>query len=192
MHELTTLKVGGCPQLTEMGIQRIINTFQYLEEIDISGCHRLSNTAIAMLLSSYSSLRLLKASHLPAVDDGAFNNEAENKSDEGGVGLVVQFGNGAGVMSMMGLRGGMWCSITHLHLDSCAITDRTLDVLSRSGLSIEHLSVRWCSNLTLQGVQRFLMSSPSIQSIYVSDLGFATDALSFFAGRVINPSWLDS
>ena len=174
MHELTTLKLGGCPQLTKMGIQRIINTFPYLEEIDVSGCHRLSNTAIAMLLSSYSSLRLLKASHLP-VDDGAFDG-ADDK----------------GMIDMMGLGQVLGWTLTHLHLDSCAITDRALDAISRGALNIEHLSVRWCSNLTLQGVQRFLMSSPNMQSIDVTDLGFANTALSFFPGRVINPSWLDS
>ena len=167
MRELTTLKVGGCPQLTETGIRRIVKTFPYLEVIDISGCHQLHNTAIIALLSSYRSLRSLKASHLPAVDDGAFDYERPME------GLTAY-------------------TITHLHLDCCAISDRTLDALSCSALSIEHLSVRWCSKLTLQGVQRFLMSAPCIQSIDISDLGFPTDAFSFFAGRVVNPCWLDS
>ena len=177
MHNLTTLKVGGCPQLTRKGIERIINVFPHLEMIDVSSCRRLGNDAIALLLASYSSLRLLKASHLPTVDDGAFGEDGNDHA-------VMQ--SCGGTCSPFG------SSITHLYLDSCSITDRTLYALSRSALSIEHLSVRWCSNLTLGGVQRFLMVSPSLQSVDISDLGFSTDSFSFFAGRLINPSWLNS
>lgn len=175
MHELTTLKLGGCPQLTTKGIERIINIFPYLEEVDISRCHRLTNTAISMLLSTCSSLRLLKASHLSAVDDGAFTNG-------GACGNSIE---------VYGANGVMGYNITCIHLDGCAISDKTLDSLSLHALGIEHLSVRWCNNLTMQGLQRFLMSSPSLMSIDITDLGFQNESFCFFAGRVINPNWLD-
>ncbi len=158
-HELQSLNVAGCPQLTDALItDAVMQRFLALEELNVSSCHRISNVGIETALCR-AGLRELRCAHLPLVDDVAF--------------------------------GGDSSSITRLHLDGTGVTDRALQWLAHAATALEHCSLRWCDNLTQDGVEQFVGSCDNLVLIDVSDLGLSSLA-QVFNGRVISTDWLNS
>ena len=178
-HELQSLNVAGCPQLTDALITgAVMQRFPALEVLNVSSCHRISNVGIETALCR-AALRELRCAHLPLVDDGAFGG---NLNDGDGDGCL----SGASALSPFASS-----SITRLHLDGTGVTDRALRWLAQAATALEHCSLRWCDKLTQDGVEQFVVSCDSLVSIDVSDLGLASLS-QVFNGRVVSTDWLNS
>ncbi|KAJ8311739.1 hypothetical protein KUTeg_011094, partial [Tegillarca granosa] len=136
----------GCPLLEHLILTRCNLTDKSIQEIkknlkvlDIS-CFPSTPAAISQVMKNCTLLECINLSLNSFVDDECIE-------------MVAKYGS----------------NLKRLYCVSCSITDQGLEMIGKYSKTIQHLDVRWCENLTVEGVRTVSLTCPSLRYIY---LGF--------------------
>ncbi|KAG2204986.1 hypothetical protein INT47_002610 [Mucor saturninus] len=173
-QKLTRLSLESCPNLTPWALLPFAQL--HIEYLDLSGCKWLNVTETAYDLCSFEHLTNLNLvccdtismdfiNHLTANDRHHGNpclTKLQDFSITGGTiiedSVIIPF-----IKTHPNIRG--------LFLLECAITDRTLDAISRYLPYLYNLDVSFCGKLTQRGVRKLVCKCPNLRLLGLKDCG---------------------
>lgn len=171
-QKLTRLSLESCPNLTPWALLPFARL--HIEYLDLSGCKWLNVTETAYDLCSFEHLTNLNLvccdtismdfiSHLTTNDHGnPCLTKLQDFSITGGTiiedSVIIPF-----IKTHPNIRG--------LFLLECAITDQTLDAITRYLPYLHNLDVSFCGKLTLKSVRNLVCKCPNLRLLGLKNCG---------------------
>ncbi|XP_002735244.3 F-box/LRR-repeat protein 14-like [Saccoglossus kowalevskii] len=157
MPSLTVLNLSLCKQITDSSLGRIAQYLRNLEHLDLGGCCNITNTGLLLIAWGLTKLRYLNLRSCRHVSDSGIAHLAGlTKNDAGGT-LFLQ----------------------HLVLQDCQkLTDLALLNAARGLVKLESLNLSFCGGITDSGMVH-LSRMPSLKELNlrscdnISDIGIA-------------------
>lgn len=173
-QQLTRLSLESCPNLTPLALLPFAEL--HIEYLDLSGCKWLNVTETAYDLCSFEHLTNLNLVCCDTISMDFINHLTTNDRYHGKPCLTK--------LQDFSITGGTVIedsaiipfikthpNIRGLFLLECAITDQTLDVISRYLPFLHNLDVSFCGKLTQRGVRNLICKCPNLRLLGLKDCG---------------------
>ncbi|XP_059297788.1 LOW QUALITY PROTEIN: F-box/LRR-repeat protein 12 [Lycium ferocissimum] len=132
-------------QISTFQLYRLLNRFQNLDSLSLSGCTELPDSALALLPQHASKLQSLHLDFCFRITDNGLSSVASGCSS-----LVI------------------------LSLYRCNVTDYGLEALSNSCLALEDLNISYCSRISDYGIRAISQNCRHLRAIRISYCGNLT------------------
>jgi hypothetical protein len=153
--KLYHVNVAGCSNLIDSNVSYIFQCYPNLRTLNVSSCKNVS--LLNVVLNDNQHLVDIQANYCTvSSNDISLLNDKNVKINE---------------------------SLQSLSLDGCLINDHDFLFICKNVVNLKYLSIRWCVNLTLNGIRNGIRFLKFLEIIDVTDLGMEAQLSTEFCER---------